>query len=76
MYRSGVGHQNSRSLRTQPPYEAHHMPWYENASAPTPEQRYYVAHADRLISNWNSDRIPANVRAQLKALHSPSSTSS
>ena len=75
MYRPGVGHQNSRSLRTQPPYEAHHMPWYENTSAPTPEQQYYVTHADRLISNWNSDRIPANVRAQLKVLPSQGNTS-
>jgi len=44
------------------------MPWYDNTSSPTPEQAYYVAHADRLISNWNSDRIPANVRAKLKHL--------
>lgn len=75
MYRPGIGHQNSRALRTQPPYEAHHMPWYENTSDPTPEQQYYIAHADRLISNWNSERIPANVRAQLNILHSRGPTS-
>ena len=68
VYRPGLGHLNSRSLRAQPPYEARHLPWYENTLEPTEEQRYYVAHADRLISNWNSERIPANVRAKLKHL--------
>jgi len=70
LYRPGLGQQNGRSLRTQPPYDARHMPWYENSLEPTEEHRYYVAHADRLISNWNSDRIPANVRAKLKHLKS------
>jgi len=68
VYRPGLGHLNSRSLRSQPPYEARHMPWYDNTAEPTPEQAYYVAHADRLISNWNSERIPANVRAKLQHL--------
>jgi hypothetical protein len=52
------------------------MPWYDNTSSPTQEQAYYVAHADRLISNWNSDRIPANVRAKLKHLGNNGSTTS
>ena len=68
MYRPGLGHQNGRSLRSQPPYEAYHLPWYENSQNPSEEHRYYVAHADQLISNWNSDRIPANVRAKLQHL--------
>jgi len=68
LYRPGLGHQNGRSLRAQPPYEARHMPWYDDTQNPTEEQSYYVAHADRLISNWNSDRIPANVRAKLQHL--------
>jgi hypothetical protein len=42
------------------------MPWYEDSSQPSDELVYYNAHADRLISNWNSDRIPANVRAKLR----------
>jgi len=68
VYRPGLGHQNGRSLRSQPPYEARHMPWYENSSQPTEEHAYYVEHADRLVSNWNSDRVPANVRAKLQHL--------
>lgn len=68
LYRPGLGHQNSRSLRAQPPYEARHMPWYDDTQNPTEEQAYYTAHADRLISNWNSDRIPANVRTKLRHL--------
>lgn len=68
VYRPGLGHQNSRSLRSQPPYEARHLPWYEDSANPTVEHSYYVAHADRLVSNWNSERIPANVRAKLRHL--------
>jgi hypothetical protein len=68
VYRAGLGHQNGRSLRSQPPYEARHLPWYEDTAHPTEEHTYYVKHADRLISNWNSDRIPANVRAKLSHL--------
>jgi hypothetical protein len=74
VYRPGLGHQNSRSLRAQAPYEARHMPWYENSASPTAEQEYYAKHADRLISNWNSNRIPANVRAKLKHLGNNGST--
>ena len=44
------------------------MPWYDDTAHPTTEQEYYVQHADRLISNWNSERIPANVRAKLSHL--------
>jgi len=70
VYRPGLGHQHSLSLRAQPPYDARHMPWYENPIDPGEEQRYYVQHADRLVSNWNSGRIPANVRAKLMHLGS------
>lgn len=70
VYRPGFGHQNARSLRSQPPYEARHLPWYEDSANPTEEQVYYVRHADRLVSNWNSERIPANVRARLRVLQS------
>lgn len=70
VYRAGFGHNNGRSLRSQPPYVARHLPWYENSASPTEEQSYYVEHADRLVSNWNSERIPANVRAKLLMLES------
>ena len=66
LYRPGLGHQNSRSLRSAPPYEARHMPWYDDSSHPSDELTYYITHADRLVSNWNSDQIPANVRAKLQ----------
>ena len=73
VYRAGLRHQNGLSLRAQPPYDAHHTPWYENTLHPSEEHRYYVEHADRLVSNWNSDRIPANVRAKLKHLNASTS---
>ena len=69
LYRPGLGHQNSRSLRSAPPYEARHLPWYEDITRPSQELAYYTSHADRLVSNWNSDRIPANVRAKLRDRH-------
>ena len=71
VHRPGLHHQNWRSLRAHSPYDARHMPWYANSAVPSEEDTYYVAHADRLISNWNSDRIPANVRAKLTHLERP-----
>jgi len=44
------------------------MPWYDDTTHPTEKQAYDVQHADRLVSNWNSERIPANVRAKLAHL--------
>lgn len=65
MYRPGLGQQNGKALRSAPPYEARHLPWYQNSASPTEEDRYYAEHADSLITNWNNQRIPANVRAKL-----------
>jgi hypothetical protein len=68
MYRPGQGHENGKSLRTAPPYEARHLPWYQDSRNQTEEDRYYAANADRLISNWNDDKLPANVQAKLRVL--------
>jgi len=74
MYRAGFGHNNERALRSAPPYEARHLPWYQDSSAPTEEDRYYADHVDRTITNWNDDRVPANVRAMVAKLRSTSET--
>lgn len=74
VYRAGFGHRNGLSLRSFPPYEARHLPWYDDTANPTDEQAYYVGRADRLVSNWNSDRVPANVRARLHGLISEPGT--
>lgn len=66
MYPPGLGH-GPHHLRSAPPYEARHLPWYQDSAKPTEEDTYYVQHADSRITNWNSDRIPANVRATLRA---------
>lgn len=68
MYRPGLGHENGKSLRSAPPFEARHMPWYQDSRNPTDEEAYYVQHADSIISNWNERTLPANVRAKLRAL--------
>ena len=68
MYRPGGGHQNGNSLRSAPPYVARHLPWYQDLSNLSPEDAYYIEHSDRLITNWNSEKLPATVRAQLTRL--------
>lgn len=65
MYPPGLGH-GPHHLRSAPPYEARHLPWYQNSSEPTQEDLYYARHSDSQITNWNDDRIPANVRATLR----------
>jgi len=65
MYPPGLGH-GPHHLRTAPPYEARHLPWYQNSAQPTEEDVYYVTHADSRITNWNDTRIPANVQAKLR----------
>jgi len=69
MYRPGLKHENGKALRSAPPYEARHLPWYQDSANPTDEDRYYRSQIDRLITNWNDDRIPANVRAKLWLKH-------
>jgi hypothetical protein len=68
MYRPGLGHENGKSLRSAPPFEARHTPWYQDSRHPTEEEAYYAQHADSLISNWNERTLPANVRAKLRVL--------
>lgn len=68
MYRPGLGHENGKALRSAPPFEARHMPWYQDSRHPTEEETYYAQHADSLISNWNEKKLPANVRAKLRVL--------
>lgn len=65
MYPPGLGH-GPHHLRSAPPYEARHLPWYQNSAQPTEEDVYYITHADSRITNWNDTRIPANVQAKLR----------
>lgn len=41
------------ALRSAPPYEAHHLTWYENSTQPTEEARHYAAHLPPLVSHWS-----------------------
>ena len=68
MHRPGGGHLNANSLRSAPPYTARHLPWYCDLSKPTAEDIYYNQHADKLITNWNTDKLPASVVAVLTKL--------
>ena len=73
MYRPGSGHQNGNSLRSAPPYTARHLPWYQDSANLSEEDAYYIEHSDHLITNWNSDKLPANLRAQLLKLRAQQS---
>ena len=73
MYRPGRGHQNGNSLRSAPPYTAKHLPWYQDSANLSEEDAYYIEHSDHLITNWNSDKLPANLRAQLLKLRAQQS---
>jgi hypothetical protein len=73
MYRPGLGHQNGNSLRSAPPYTARHLPWYQDFANLSEEDEYYVKHSDHLITNWNTDKLPASVRAQLTKLRAQQS---
>jgi hypothetical protein len=73
MYRPGLGHQNGNSLRSAPPYTARHLPWYQDFANLSEEDEYYVKHSDHLITNWNTDKLPANVRVQLTKLRAQQS---
>ena len=73
MYRPGRGHQNGNSLRSAPPFTARHLPWYQDSTNLSEEDAYYIEHSDHLITNWNSDKLPATVRAQLTKLRAQQS---
>jgi hypothetical protein len=47
-----------RALRTGFPYVARHLPWYADSAHLGDEDRYYRAHADPTISNWDQDELP------------------
>ena len=68
MYRPGNGHQNGNSLRSAPPLTARHIPWYQDSSNLSEEDTYYIKNSDHLITNWNTDKLPATVRVQLANL--------
>lgn len=66
MYRPGLGHRSGNALRSAPPYEARHMPWYQDSKNLTEEETFYASRADMLITNWNDRTLPANVVAKLR----------
>jgi hypothetical protein len=42
------------AYRTDEPYMAHHMPWYENTADPGEENLYYMKHARQGASHWTN----------------------
>ena len=56
LYRPRVGLSRSRfveAYRTAYPYQAEHLPWYNNSSALSPEELYYINHCTH-ITEWSS----------------------
>jgi hypothetical protein len=59
-------HDDTRALRTGPPYVARHLPWYVDPARLSAEDRYYREHADPTISNWDRDALPEWKRRWLR----------
>jgi hypothetical protein len=75
MYRPGMS-QSPHQLRTAPPYEARHLPWYQNSDQPTEDEMYYAAHVDSQTKWWTDGRLPGHVRGTIRALKSDKPASS
>jgi hypothetical protein len=43
-----------KAWRTDSPWSARHMPWYENSLSPTEEDEYYRTHAAPQNSHWTN----------------------
>lgn len=74
MHRPGGGHLNANSLRSAPPYTARHLPWYQDLSNLSQEDSYYIEHSENLITNWNTENLPAAVKAILTKLRATENT--
>ena len=57
LYRPGQKYGRHPSLRTEAPYCARHLPWYQNSAELTEEEIYYRDHLSEKISHWNSEKI-------------------
>jgi len=56
LYRPRVGLSRSRfveSYRTPTPYQAEHLPWYNNSDCLSEEEKYYIGHC-KTATAWNS----------------------
>ena len=56
LYRPRVGLSRSRSVeayRTAYPYQAEHLPWYNDSSNLSEEEQYYISHCTH-ITEWSS----------------------
>ena len=51
-------HELLSAYRTGAPYVARHLPWYQDPTHMTDEDRYYREHADPTMSNWDRDELP------------------
>lgn len=54
------------SLRTGEPYVARHMPWYNDPSKQTDEDKYYKFRANTNVTSWNVDELPERYRKEMK----------
>lgn len=52
LYEPGAGIWDNTHIRLSPPYSFEHVPWYEDSSNPSEEEKFYRATADKSIINW------------------------
>lgn len=61
---SGRSHRHSVAVGAQAGdgYRARHLAWYLDSDNLDEEERYYRAHADISVANWNADKPAAERR--------------
>ena len=55
----------SPCLRTKIPYEARHMPWYNDTNKLNDEEMYYISHANARFQNIHGKNTPVGMWTQL-----------
>lgn len=68
LYRPSVRSQGYLALRTGSPYVARHIPWYVDSAHLTDEEDYYQRNAEKGMTNWSANELPAELRSQIDAI--------
>jgi hypothetical protein len=55
------------SIRTGGNYVARHMPWYDNPSVVSEEEKFYRFRLDPSVNSWNADELPDRYKKELNS---------
>jgi hypothetical protein len=65
LYRAGAGPDEFKAIRTGAPFMARHLPWYDDADSPIPEEIFYRARARTDSTNWHGAPLKPHLSAAL-----------